>query len=166
MFEKGELIVYGRNGVCLVEDITPMNMDGIDSERLYYVLRPLNSQGSTIFTPIDNKKVPMRKIITKKEALELIEHIPEIDVLTISNEKLCEEQYKAALQTCECAEMVRVLKTIYLKKQKRIAAGKKMTSTDEKYFHMAENCLYTELSVLIDIPKDKMEEYITAKLEA
>ena len=41
-----------------------------------------------------------------------------------------------------------------------------MTSTDEKYFHMAENCLYTELSVLIDIPKDKVEEYITAKLEA
>lgn len=165
MFDKDEFIVYGRNGVCLVEDIKPMDIDGIGSERLYYVLRPVNSQGSTIFTPVDNQKVPMRKIITKEEALDLIEKIPEIGVLKISNEKMCEEQYKAAMQSCDCSDMVRVLKTIYLKKQKRIAAGKKITSTDEKYFHMAENSLCTELSVLIDVPKEKMEEYITKKLE-
>lgn len=166
MFQKGEYIIYGRNGVCLIEDIRLMNLDGDDPDRRYYVLRPVNVNGNTIFTPVDNKKVLMRRIMTKEEAMKLINQIPEIEVLKISNEKLCEEQYKAAMQTGECTEMVRVLKTIYLKKQKRIAAGKKITATDEKYFHMAENCLYTELSVLIDVPKEKMEEYITGKLEA
>ena len=166
MFEKGEFIVYGRNGVCSVEDVKPMNLDGVDSERLYYVLRPVNSQGSTIFTPIDNKKVPMRRIISREEAVTLIDRIPEIEALKIPNEKLCEEQYKAAMQTCDCADLVKVLKTIYLKKQKRTAVGKKITSTDEKYFHMAENNLYTELSILIDVPKAQMEEYIASKLEA
>ncbi len=166
MFQKGEYIVYGRNGVCSIEDIKPMNLDGDAPDRLYYVLHPVNVNGSTIFTPVDNQKVLMRKIITKEEALRLIEQIPEIEALKISNEKLCEEQYKAAIQTGECTELVRVLKTIYRKKKKRIAAGKKITSTDEKYFHMAENSLYTELSVLIDVPKEKMEEYITEKLES
>lgn len=165
MFEKGEFIVYGKNGVCQVEDIKAMSLDDVDSERLYYVLHPVNSHGSTIFTPVDNKKVTMRNIISKEEAMALIEQIPQIDVLTITNEKLCEEQYKEAIKTCDCAQMVRVLKTIYLKKQKRIAVGKKITSVDEKYFHMVENSLYTELSILIDVPKEKMEEYITEKLE-
>lgn len=166
MFQKGEYIVYGKNGVCQIEDISSMNLDEDHPDRLYYVLRPVNVNGSTIFTPVDNKKVLMRKIMTKEEAMKLIEKIPEIEVLKISNEKLCEEQYKAAMQTGECVEMVRVLKTIYLKKQKRIAAGKKITSTDEKYFHMAENSLYTELSVLIGVPKEKMETYIEKKLES
>jgi CarD family transcriptional regulator len=166
MFDKGEFIVYGRNGVCLVEDIKPMSMDAAEPERLYYVLHPVNTHGSTIFTPVDNTKVLMRKLLSKEEAVSLIDQIPEIDVLKIPNEKTCEEQYKAAMQTGKCSDMVKLLKTIYQKNQKRLAAGKRITSVDEKYFHMVQDNLYTELSILIDVPKDKVEEYITAKLEA
>ncbi len=28
MFEKGEYIVYGHNGICEVEDITHLNLSG------------------------------------------------------------------------------------------------------------------------------------------
>lgn len=35
---------------------------------------------------------------------------------------------------------------------------------DRKYFKMAEDNLYGELSVSLEIPKEKMEEYITEKV--
>jgi len=166
MFEKNNYVVYGKNGVCQIMDIKPMDLEGISPERLYYVLHPVNSRGSTIFTPVDNERVSMRPIISREEAEKLIDDIPGIETLTIANERLCEDQYKAAMRTGSCEDMVRILKTIYKKKLKRQQIGKKITSVDEKYFHMAENILYTELSILIDVPKEKMEEYIIAKLEA
>ena len=29
MFDKGEYIIYGNSGVCQVEDVTTMNMEGV-----------------------------------------------------------------------------------------------------------------------------------------
>ena len=60
MFEKGEYIIYGSNGVCEVQDY--MNAAGETDNRTYYVLAPMRSKGSTIFSPVDNQKVLMRKL--------------------------------------------------------------------------------------------------------
>ena len=45
---------------------------------------------------------------------------------------------------------------IYQRKQKRIAQGKKCTSTDKKYFQMAENLLYVELGAALGKPKQEI----------
>ena len=47
----------------------------------------------------------------------------------------------------------------------RSAQGKKITSTDEKYLKMAEDYLYSELEILLEIPKSQMEQYITVRME-
>ena len=43
--------------------------------------------------------------------------------------------------------------------------AKKVTSSDEKYLHLAEESLYGELSVVMGIPKDEMEEYIAGRVK-
>ena len=43
MFEKGEYIIYGSNGVCEVQDY--MNAAGETDNRTYYVLAPMRSKG-------------------------------------------------------------------------------------------------------------------------
>ena len=40
MFETGEYVVYGKNGICQVMGVTTMDMEGIPKDRLYYILRP------------------------------------------------------------------------------------------------------------------------------
>ena len=56
MFEKGEYIVYGMTGVCRVSDITEMNMDGLSTSKLYYVLEPTGVNGNRIITPVEGNK--------------------------------------------------------------------------------------------------------------
>ena len=34
MFEKGEYIIYGRSGICKVEEISHLNIAGADKKRL------------------------------------------------------------------------------------------------------------------------------------
>ena len=36
MFEKGQYVNYGKHGVCVVEDITHMDIPGVSKDKLYY----------------------------------------------------------------------------------------------------------------------------------
>lgn len=165
MFEKGEYIIYGTSGVCKIEDITTMNMASVPSDKLFYVLSPSSQKGGKIFTPVDNQKTIMRRVLSEKEAKELISEIPEIEELWITNEKMREENYKACMRSGDCRDWIRIIKTLYLRKQQRNAQGKKITATDERYLKMAEDYLYSELEIPLGIPKAEMEDYITRKIE-
>ncbi|HBM46881.1 MAG TPA: CarD family transcriptional regulator [Lachnoclostridium sp.] len=160
MFETGEYVVYGRTGICKVTGVTTMKMDGASGERLYYVLRPGGETEGKIFTPVEGGKQVLRGIITKEEAEKLINEIPLIETLSIENEKFREDSYKKCIRTCECRDLLRIIKTIYIRKQTRLSHGKKTTATDERYLKMAEDHLYSEFSMLLDIPKDHMADYI------
>ncbi len=166
MFEKGEYVVYGTKGVCQVEDITHVDMPGADKERLYYVLCPVHNTSGKIFSPIDNQKIVMRKVISEDEAKELIAEIPSIEELWISNEKEREAKYKEAVLSCDYKDWVGVMKTLYIRKQRRIAQGKKVTALDEKYLHLVENELYDELSIALHIPANQMERHIKEQIGA
>ncbi len=164
MFEKGEYVVYGTTGVCEVTDITTLNMKGVTKNRLYYVLNPCHQKESKIFTPVDSDKTIIRAILTKDEASSLIEDIPEIEEFVTSDDKQREEKYKATIRSCESRDLVKVIKTLYMRKQERLAQGKKTTALDEKYLKLAEENLYSELSIALDVSKEKMEKYISDKM--
>lgn len=164
MFKKGDYVVYGSSGICEVAEVTTMNMEGIPKDRLYYVLCPYHQTGSRIFTSVENQKIKMRKILTKEEAEQLIQEIPSMETILISNDKLREERFKEGIRSCECREWVRVIKTLYLRIQERVAQGKKIPATDEKYKKLAEKNLYAELSFVLKVPEKEMEDYITKRL--
>lgn len=87
MFEKDQLIMCGGHGVCRVVSITDNPVDRRDKVRKYYVLEPLFEKASTIYTPVDNDKVIMRRVMTKEEAEELTKRVTEIDTVWIQEEK-------------------------------------------------------------------------------
>lgn len=164
MFEVEDYIIYGNNGVCKVVDIGPLKLDGIDKEKIFYTLEPVYAQGM-LFTPVDNYKVVMRKLISEEEAWELIDDIPNIEILWAENDKLGELKYKESMKKCDCREWIKIIKTLHFKQQERLSQGKKITNTDERYLHTAENHLYGELSLPLNIPKEKMEDLIMSRLE-
>ncbi|MBQ0001474.1 MAG: CarD family transcriptional regulator [Clostridiales bacterium] len=165
MFVAGDYVVYGQSGICQVMDITTMEMDGVPKDRLYYVLRPDGKTEGRIFAPVENGRLVIRRMMTRDEAEQLIREIPEIEALSISNDKLREEKYKECIKSCESREMVRIIKTIYFRKLERSSRGKKVTATDERYLKIAEDNLYSELSMLLDVPKNQMESYLNERVK-
>ncbi|MCH5344510.1 MAG: CarD family transcriptional regulator [Acetatifactor sp.] len=164
MFEKGAYVVCGSKGVCLVEDITTLNISGVDKERLYYILKPVYMAASTVYVPVDAAKESIRPILSKEEAHALIRVIPQIPLITITNDKLLEQEYRGCMRSNSCEELIRIIKTIYSRKQKRIEAGRKVTAVDAKYFRLAEDSLYGELAVALGMPREDVEEYITNEI--
>ena len=165
MFKTGEFIVYGSKGVCEIMDISTMDISGISRDKLYYFLRPVNDREGRIFTPVDGMKTIMRRILTKDEAEELIESIPSIGTLWVSDERQREQNYKQAIRSCDCREWVQIIKTLWSRSQERLAQGKKVTAMDKKYLKLAEDNLYTELSASLGIPQEHMKDYIAEQME-
>ena len=165
MYSKGEYVVVGNKGVCAVEDITKLNLSGVDKEREYYILKPVYMPGSTVYVPVDTAKESMRKVLTKEEAQKLIEEIPQIPLIDTTNDKMLEQEYKGCMKTNCCQEWVKIIKTIYNRKQKRLEAGRKVTAVDAKYSRIAEDNLYGELAVVFDISRSEVQTYITSEIE-
>ena len=165
MFKKGEYVVCGNKGVCVVEDITTLDISGVDKKREYYILKPVYMAGSTVYVPVDTAKESMRSVLSRAEADQLISEIPDIPLITITNDKLLEQEYKGCMKANSCEELIRIIKTIYLRKQKRLEAGRKVTAVDAKYFRLAEETLYGELAISLGLSRDEVEAYITGEME-
>lgn len=164
MFEIGEYIVYGSKGVCQVEDIAHVDLPGASKDKLYYVLCQYEGGSGKIYVPIDNDKIVMRKVITKEAAEDLIRRMPEIEQIWVDNDKQRETMYKETMRTCDYNKWVSMIKTLYFRKRERTAQGKKVTALDEKYLKAAENELYSELGLILGIPKAEVVAYIKEKI--
>ena len=65
MFDIGDNIVYGSNGVCTIMNVGPLNFGGVSQDRLYYTLKPRYIKRSEIFSPTENNTMVMRKVMTR-----------------------------------------------------------------------------------------------------
>lgn len=165
MFNKGEYIIYGNMGICEIIDISTLDINGAPKDKLYYILKPINEDKSKVFTPVDNKKVTIRRIISKEDCENLLNDIPNIKELAVENEKLREKAYKECIRSCQCRQLISLIKTIYSRKEERLNQGKKLSATDEKYFKLAQNNLQTELAISLKVSIEDMEDYILNKVQ-
>lgn len=165
MFEIGDYIIYGTNGVCRVQAIGKVDMGSNSKNKSYYTLVPVYQKGSTVFTPVDNDKVPMRPVISEAEAKALVDRIKDVESIGVQDEKKREDVYKKTLRKCDCLETVRIIKTLYSRQQTRMAEGKKVTSSDERYLNIAEDNLYGELALALHMEKGDVAEFIASRVE-
>ena len=164
MFEKGDYVVCGSNGVCTVEDVTTLSMPGVDKDREYYILKPVYTVGSTVYIPVDADERTVRKVLSREEADRLIREIPGIPLINDSNDKFLEQEYKGCMRTNQCAEWVRILKTAHLRKLKRQEMGRKITAVDAKYSRIAEDILFGELAVSLEISREQVGDFLASRL--
>ena len=164
MYQKGDYVVKIPEGICRIEDV--MQLDISDTDKKYYMLVPISKKSSRIYIPTDNAEGRIRKVISKDEALRFIKSIPKIDAKDIPNEKMREQEYKTSILSGNNEKIVSIIKSIYARKQERMEQGKKITTTDDKYFKRAEDVLFSELSFVLNIPKDKMEQFISDTINA
>lgn len=167
MYQVGEKIVYGGNGVCVVDEIRTLEAPHSDGEtKVYYVLRPIY-QDCKISIPIDTNMF-MRPVITADEANALVDSIPGIQAEPYYNTALrqLQEYYEAKLSTHSCADLVELTMSLYQKKKKTESQKRKFGAIDERYMKRAEDLLFGELSAALEIPKTEVRQYIRDRLAA
>lgn len=152
MFKKGDLLVYKKN-VCVVEEVKIKYLRDTD----YYVLNPITDKSLKIQVPTTSNAI--RSLITKERVEEIIKSIPKIKVIKTDSKSL-ENDYKQLMQSGTHEDLIKIIKTTYLRNKERLDNNKKTTDKDNYYFNQAELYLYNEFSVVLNLSYEETKEYI------
>ena len=165
MYQVGETVLYGMDGVCKILEIAAKDFGKGPTD--YYILKPVYSNGSTIFVPTGSEELTakMRRVLSAEEIYALIEAMPEEDTIWIDDENQRKQRYQEILHSDDREGMVQLIKTLYLKQQELQARGRKLQAADERAKEEAERILYEEFAHVLSIQRDQVLPFIMRQLE-
>lgn len=134
----------------------------IEKEDGYYRLVPVNDTSIKYKVPVDSNF--LKKVITKEEIDRLLLEIPEINTIDLG-EKQIEQEYKDLMKSGTHEDLVKIIKTSYLRNQIRILNNKRISEIDDEYFRRAEKYLYEEIGIVLNLSFENTKEYIINKLK-
>lgn len=156
----GDLIMHGTAGVCRVEGET--TMDGAEGK--YYILCPLYVKNATFYTPMNSSKIKMRPVMSREDALALIESMPSIEPMVFRGMNEQKQRSAEVLKSGDSVQLVSLTKTIYNHRSRRSSVGKKIGSNDAAVLKKAETLLFGELATALEIPFEQVTGFVEQKL--
>ena len=157
MLKEGDLIMHETAGVCRVTGET--TLDGLTG--VYYIICPLYMKDATFYTPRDNGKVKIRPIMTREDALTLIDALPTVDSIKFQN---FNDQKQRSNEILKSGDSLQLTKSLYEEQSRRAKRGKKSSLNDSTLLKKAELLLFGELATALEIELDQVQDFIAEKL--
>ncbi len=152
MFSVGQNVLYGTNGVCVVEDITEKKVGKISME--YYVLKPLGINSSTLFVPTHNEQLvkKIREVLDKDTLNEVISNLPEPGEWN-DNKQERSDEFKVIVSGGDFVELIRLIRLINSHSNELSQAGRHLHMSDERFLKEAEKMVSEEISISLGVDK-------------
>lgn len=165
-YTKGELVVYGTNGICIVDDIQKMAFPMETEEHTYYVLRPVGNKNSTLFVPADREELvsKMRALLTREEIDGVLSETGNAVMEWIENKNERANAFRSIMNDGKTEELLRLLRCIHMRKMALAELGKRLASSDENVLLSAEKLVREEFAFVLRISEGELGEYIQSKI--
>lgn len=162
--EVGTHVLYGKMGVCLVQEQKAIKM-GKDSS-LYYVLCPVSDGRSSIYVPCDNAELVarMRPLLTRDEINALLSDADEERVQWIDDRSARAALYRSVTADGDRRLLIRVICCLFRRKHERQELGKRLSAMDESALQECMRLIDEEFSMVLDIPRTEVVHYILERL--
>ncbi len=164
MYEKGDLIIYGKQSVCKVENVGLINIGRQVNEREYYTLIPYFMDGKT-YVPVDTP-IFMRHLINPDEVNGLIKEISNMEANIFEHQTTNQltEYYNNIINGYTCKDLLQMICNIFAKQKVMESSGKKLVQTDIRYKKEAEDLLYQEFAIVLGVPKEDVMKRVHASM--
>lgn len=165
MYQVGETVFYGTEGVCRVEEIRQMRVNRENTE--YYVLRPIYREGSTVFVPVKNELLVsrMRPLLTAEQIDKMIDEVNEADEDWIDDASERKAAFQQILLSADRRDLLSMVRRLHLRRQNLETVGKRLRTNDEQMLRDAEKLLADEFSVVLNVKPREVPAYIVNKLK-
>ncbi len=164
MLKAGAIIIYGAEGVCKVTDVKKMSFCG-GEEKDYYVIVPIQNQGSRLYVPLDNEHLTSKimKLLSYEEIIELINTDTE-KIEWLPDSKARSKYYKEILNSFDRKKIFALAKMLYNAKLGKIDGITKIYTVDEDILKKTSQFLYTEFSYVANITPDEVLPFICGEI--
>ena len=160
--KKGEYVVYGSNGICLVEDVCDFSFSADIPKKPYFILKPKNDPHSLIYIPCDNEILVarLRSVFPKEQIEALIQErrCDSADWYEDRKERVL--TYRNILAKSDPVELLAMIRCIHLKDREFAQSNKKLSASDKDILQSAERFIENEFSFSLGVTTDEVVPYI------
>lgn len=160
MFDVGDLVVYGIHGVCRIAELQVQIVSRKKVE--YYVLEPVSQATSRFFVPSQNDVAvsKLRPILSKEDIEALLRGEESRRDCWIEDENQRKQYYKEIIVSGDRGALISMLRALNKHKLLQAETGKKFHISDANFMRDAEKVIYSEFSLVLNIPYEQIEAYI------
>lgn len=164
MYQVGDVVRHPNAGVCEILEIREQRFGNLPP-RQYYILKPLYAKAATtVYTPVDSPKVPLRKLLNEEELDSLLAQVPEAWLVWQENETERHARFGEILHGSDLVAVIRLIVLLHEKQKERQAQGKQLRVGDKKYLEEAKRLLHQEFAYAKDLDPEQVPGYIMGKL--
>lgn len=158
MYQVGDVVLYGSEGVCKISGIEEKKI--VDRTVSCYMLQPVNDKNSLFFIPTDSQAAQnkLRHIVGAEELDTILRSAK--PAAWIESDRDRREAYRTAIGCADRAALASLMKAVCLQRAQLSLMGKKLHKIDEYFLLEAEKLLYGELSTMFHIKKEDVIPYI------
>lgn len=163
MFNKGDMVLYGGEGVCRVEGIEEKKIGTATAS--YYVLCRVDGVNSVFFVPVESRAAQekMCRVITAPEIKKIVaearaEELPETD-------RERRELYKNAICSSDRSKIASLIKSVCALREKLDGEGKKLHKTEEYFLDDAKKFMFGELSAVFVMEKNDVIPFVLGEID-
>ena len=158
MYKIGDYVVHKRY-VCKIIGIKEKLFNNTD----YYELVNVSDPSLSIKVPTNNDSL-LTKVMSKDEVEDLLKRIPSIPLIDEVTEKNVENTYRELINSGSKEDLIRIIKSAYIRNENRLKSGKKPGEKDTSYLEMAESTLYNEFSIALNMSYEDAKNYVLKKV--
>lgn len=159
MFSVGQNVLYGINGVCVVQDITEKKVGKLSME--YYVLKPLDTKTSTLFVPTNNEELcnRIRNVLSKESIDNILSNLPEVGDWN-DNKQERSEEFKNTVHSGDCLELIKMIRLINTHGNELAESGRHLHMSDERFLKDAEKMVSEEVALALNVDRQTAIELV------
>lgn len=167
MCQLGDKVIHVNGGVFVVEEIKIMNYGYGDVK--YICLKPYFidtvNKTLTIYVPYDKKDELIRPIMSKQDALQVIEKIKNIQPIWYQESKVRKEKFAELLNSHDIDNICVIVKSLYTKQLELQENNKSLNLMDYDYLRKLKKGIEEELAISLNVPIDEIGDIITKCIE-
>ena len=161
-FETGQVLAYGMNGICTVDEIKSMKITQDSKPELYYVLRLRRDDKSFVSVPVANEKLTakIRQPMSREMVQEMLKDAKTKKMVWDSDRRARSERFREIINGGVSTDLLRMIVCINDRKRKLYKEGKKLPVTDTNTFKSAVKLFEEEVAYVIGIREEEVVSYV------
>lgn len=165
MYQIGDRVIYGSHGVCQIVDAEERTVDR--KKIRYLVLEPVNQAGARFYVPAENPAAlaKLRHILDRESLEQLLQSAEIRQDCWIPDENQRKQRYRELISSANREELLRMIHSLHIHKQRQIEAGRKFHLCDENFLRDAEKLLNAEFSLVLGIQPSQVGDYILSAIK-
>ena len=162
--QVGDCVHYGAHGVCRVCGREAKDFGS--SKREYFALRPTGNENILLYLPVDAEpvKVKLRRLLSRKEILELVHGADQQPIEWIADSKVRREAWTKTLRSGDTAQLLDMVRALHVH-EAELPEGKQLPMSDQEMMHVAERQLYDEFSYVLHMEAEQVMPLILGQVD-